>query len=206
MLQDKNLFGLQIKDKLRNKRRRRKYESQSFKDSSEKKKNYLQDNINSLKSLHSLEREMKEIKNIIHNPPSLDPNFVEHTWKVDNKRIIEERNNKAIEKKIIDRIQQLDRRQDYLKGIPNFIKNGSVDYSMKAVFKPTNDEMWKFKEIPDAFVTTSDIMSEENTQSNKLPTLISSNNSSDIRNLIPQYSYWLNRIAKDSIATKFHEK
>ena len=149
---------------------------------------------------------LKRFKNIIHNPPSCDPNFVEHTWKVDSKRIVEERNNKAIEKKIVDRINQLDRRQDYLKGIPNYIKNGSVDYSMKAILKPTIDEMSKFKEFPDTFVTTSDVIPEDSSQYSKLPTLVSCNNSSDIRNLIPQYSYCLNRIAKDSIATKFHEK
>ena len=60
---------------------------------------------------------------------------------------------------------------------------------MKAILMSSDNEMSKFKEIPESFITSIDSINEENTSCSKLPTIISSSHSTDIRNLIPQYSY-----------------
>ena len=67
---------------------------------------------------------------------------------VNHKRIQDERQFRILDKKLSDNVSRLQKQGMMHTSVPSFVKNGSVDYSVKSIVMATNAEMSKFKQTP----------------------------------------------------------
>lgn len=164
--------------------------------------------MESLKSLPSNERSNKELKTLMVTPPITDPNQVKPIkLVVDNKRLQIEKMTRVLNKKTSDQIEQLERKGDHVTfPLPKFNKNAGINYTIRSIMVPTDAEMNRFKEFPQPKITVSEIPHGSVDSQDNLPRIKMINYDSEIRRMIPQYSYCLNRLKRDSIAAKFNEK
>ena len=92
--------------------------------------------------------------------------------------------------------------------VPNFVKNGSINHTMRSIVVATDAEMKKFKQTPSTNkISTTDVRHKSIENSPHFPLLRSTGyETSEIRELIPQYPYMLNRMMKDSVESRIHQK
>jgi len=124
---------------------------------------------------------------------------------VDNKRKQQERMTKILEKNISDQINRIDKKKDYVQPNIHFDKNVCVDSTLRVMMLPSEKELNKFKKFPKTKIMSHSVTTPIG-NINSLPRLRMSCYDNEIRRMMPQYSYCLNRLKRDSVASKFHEK
>ena len=92
--------------------------------------------------------------------------------------------------------------------VPNFAENGYINHTIRSLVVATDAEMKKFKQTPSTNnISKTGIRHKSFENFPHLPLLKSKGyKTAEIREFIPQYPYMLNRIMKESVVSKIHNK